>query len=95
MEVINLQKSQQLSQHFWSLVELDNYENFHQAALKMSALFGSTYLCESAFSYMNVLKSKLRTRLTDEHLNDSIRVNLSGYTSAYTSLVDSLQCSVI
>ncbi|KAK0131346.1 Protein ZBED8 [Merluccius polli] len=31
-------------------------------ALKMSALFGSTYLCEAKF----------RTRLTDEHLNDSI-----------------------
>ncbi|KAK0142715.1 General transcription factor II-I repeat domain-containing protein 2A [Merluccius polli] len=87
MEVINLQnnvqlKSQQHSQHFWSLVEPDNYENLHQAALKMCALFGSTYLCESAFSDMNVLKSKLRTRLTDEHLNDSIRVNLSGYTPA-------------
>ena len=97
MEVINLQnhvqlKSQQHSQHFWSLVDPENYKNIHQAALKISALFGSTYLCEAAFSDMNVIKSKFRTRLTDEHLNDCIRVNLSAYTPAYTSLVDSMQC---
>ena len=97
IEVINLQnnvqlKSQQHSEHFWSFVEPANYKNLHQAALKMSALFGSTYLCESAFSDMNVMKSKFRTRLADEHLNDSIRVNLSGYTPPYTSLADSMQC---
>ena len=85
-------KSQQNSQHFWSLVDPENYKNIHQAALKMSALFGSTYLCEAAFSDMNVMTSKYRTRLIDEHLNDSIRVNLRGYTPAYNSMVDSMQC---
>ncbi|XP_028313963.1 general transcription factor II-I repeat domain-containing protein 2B-like [Gouania willdenowi] len=97
MEVLNLQnnvqlKSQQHSQHLWSLVEPEDYKNLHQVALKISALFGSTYLCESAFSDMNIIKSKYRNRLTDEHLNDSIRVNLSGYTPAYSSLVESMQC---
>ena len=58
----------------------------------MSALFGSTYLCEAAFSDMNVMTSKYRTRLSDEHLNDSIRVSLSGYTPAHTCMVDSMQC---
>ena len=90
MEVINLKnhvqlKSQQNSQHFWTLVDPENDKNIHQAALNMSALFGSTYLCEAASSDMNVMKSKYRTRLTDGHLSDSIRVNLSGYTQAYTS----------
>lgn len=47
IEVVTLQhnvqfKSQKHSQHFWSLVDPDNYKNLHQAALKMSALFGST-----------------------------------------------------
>ena len=46
MEVINLQnhvqlKSQQNSQHFWSLVDPEHYKNIHQAALQLSALFGS------------------------------------------------------
>ncbi|KAM3599085.1 uncharacterized protein V6R79_026136 [Siganus canaliculatus] len=37
------------------------------------------HIPESVFSDMNVMKSKFRIRLTDEHLNDSIRVNLSGW----------------
>lgn len=97
MEIINLQndiqlQSQQNAQHFWRLVDPENYKNIHQAALKVSSLFGSTYLCESAFSDMNAIKSKFRTRLTDEHLNEAIRVNLSGYTPAFKSLVESMQC---
>lgn len=48
-------------QHFFSaLWEFSgNCKNFHQAALKMAALFGSTYLSESASSDMTV---KFRTR---------------------------------
>lgn len=37
-----------------------------------------------AYSRMNVIKSKLRTRLTEEHSNDFTSVNLSGYTPQYT-----------
>ncbi|CAL9688304.1 unnamed protein product [Knipowitschia caucasica] len=97
MEVINLQnnvqlKSQQSSGHFWSLVDPNDFKNLNEVALKVSALFGSTYLCESAFSDMNAIKSKYRTRLTDQHLNDSIRVNLSSYTPQYSSLVEAMQC---
>ncbi|CAB4066066.1 unnamed protein product [Lepeophtheirus salmonis] len=60
-------KSQQHSQAFCRLVEPDNYENLHQAALKRSSFFGSTYLCNSAFSDLNILKSKLKRKLTVEH----------------------------
>ncbi|CAL9684507.1 unnamed protein product [Knipowitschia caucasica] len=97
MEVKNLQnsvqlKSQQSSGHFCSLVDPNDFKNLNEVALKVSALFGSTYLCESAFSDMNAIKSKYRTRLTDQHLNDAIRVNLSSYTPQYSSLVEAMQC---
>lgn len=99
MEIIALQNdvllhAQQHSEHFWTLVDTENYKNINKVALKISALFGSTYLCESGFSDMNGIKSKFRTRLLDEHLDDSIRVNLSKYTPAYKSLVGSMQCQV-
>lgn len=102
-EVINLQtnvqlKSQQHSEDFWNILEPNKQKNkkkikLHKAALKMSALFGSAYLCDPAFSDMNILKTNFRTRLTNEHLNDSIsvRVNLSGYTQSFSSLADSMQ----
>ena len=85
IELLNLQndvqfESQQHVQHFLSLVEPENYNNLCQAALKIAALFGSKYLCESAFSNMYVIKS----RLTDEHLKDYIRVNLNVYIPAYS-----------
>ncbi|CAI5657912.1 unnamed protein product [Oreochromis niloticus] len=38
-------------------------------------LFGSTYLCEKLFSTLNFNKSKYRSRLTDDHLQDILRVS--------------------
>ncbi|XP_074510983.1 general transcription factor II-I repeat domain-containing protein 2A-like [Sebastes fasciatus] len=38
-------------------------------------LFGSTYLCEKLFSTMNFIKSKYRSRLTDDHLQAILRVS--------------------
>ncbi|XP_069498771.1 general transcription factor II-I repeat domain-containing protein 2B-like [Ambystoma mexicanum] len=97
MEIVSLQgdiqlKSRQSHTNFWSLVDYKEYSNLCKAALKVTSLFGSTYLCESAFSDMNFLKSKFRTRLTDEHLSDSIRVAVSSYTPDYRALVDGMQC---
>ena len=34
----------------------------------LTALFGSTYLCESAFSHVTIIKSKYRSTITDDHL---------------------------
>ena len=97
MEVINLQnhvqlKSQQHSTFLEPCRPRKLEEHSPSSTHTISGLFGSTYLFEAAFSDMNVITSKFRTRLTDEHLNDCIRVNLSAYTPAYTSLVDSMQC---
>ena len=36
---------------------------------KILCMFGTTYLCEQAFSVMNINKSKVRNRLTHGHLN--------------------------
>jgi hypothetical protein len=37
--------------------------------LCFTAFFGSAYLCEEASSKLKIIKSKYRSRLTDEHLN--------------------------
>ncbi|XP_078533909.1 general transcription factor II-I repeat domain-containing protein 2-like [Lissotriton helveticus] len=99
MEMFSLQndielKSRQSDINFWSLVDAEKFKNIHTAALKLFSLFGSTYLCESAFSDMNFIKSTFRKRLTDEHSNDSIRVALSSYTPDYKALLDTMQCQV-
>ena len=38
------------------------------------ALFGSTYLCEQFFSKMGVMKTPYRSVLTDEHLENGLRI---------------------
>lgn len=44
----------------------DSYRNMKKYAFGVLSIFGSTYLCEQIFSNMNYIKSKYRTRLTDE-----------------------------
>ncbi|KAJ8280743.1 hypothetical protein GJAV_G00058480 [Gymnothorax javanicus] len=45
-----------------------------------------------AFSDMNFIKNKHRTRLTDAHLQDSLRVAVSSYTPDYNTLVNNMKC---
>ena len=46
-------------------------------AKKMASIFGSTYTCEQLFSKMKHCKSQTRSNITDEHLNDSLRLATS------------------
>ena len=43
-------------------------------AMPVLTIFPSTYLCEALFSKMNFIKSEKRTSLTNEHLNDLLRL---------------------
>lgn len=97
MEIITLQndlhlKVYQTAPNFWSLVDTEKYSGVCTAAMKVASLFGSTYLCESAFSDMNFIKNKHRTCLTDAHLKDALTVAVSSYTPDYSALVNSMQC---
>uniref|UniRef100_A0A8C9YYR3 SPIN-DOC-like zinc-finger domain-containing protein n=1 Tax=Sander lucioperca TaxID=283035 RepID=A0A8C9YYR3_SANLU len=97
IEIVTLQndlhlKAYQAAPNFWCLVDTEKYSGVCTAAMKVASLFGSTYLCESAFSDMNFIKNKHRTRLTDAHLKDSLTVAVSSYTPDYNTLVNSMQC---
>jgi len=45
----------------------------HSHALQMISLFAITYLREQMFSRMKNVKSKTRTRITNTHLENSLR----------------------
>lgn len=40
----------------------------------MLCMFGTTYLCEQVFSGMNFNKTKLHSKLTHKHLNDTLKL---------------------
>ncbi|XP_063730588.1 general transcription factor II-I repeat domain-containing protein 2A-like [Eleginops maclovinus] len=97
IEIVTLQndirlKAHQAAANFWGLVDTEKYSGLCTAAMKVASLFGSTYLCESAFSDMNFIKNEHRTRLTDAHLQDSLRLAVSNYSPDYEALVASMQC---
>lgn len=97
MEILTLQndlhlKAHQSASNFWCLLDTEKYSGICTAAMKVTCLFGSTYLCESAFSNMNFIKNKHRTRLTDAHVQDSLRLAVSNYSPDYSTLVSRMQC---
>ncbi|KAG2467730.1 GTD2A protein, partial [Polypterus senegalus] len=83
MELIDLQCDSELKHKFTSLpltdfykcVPANRYPKMCKQAQVMLSLFGSTYLCEQTFSLMNLNKSKLRSKLTDSHLQNILSVS--------------------
>ncbi|XP_039513051.1 general transcription factor II-I repeat domain-containing protein 2A-like [Pimephales promelas] len=96
MEILDLQndlelKARSRESDFWGLVSREKFPLLTACALKVSAYFGSTYLCEMAFSQMKIIKSKYRSRLTDRHLTDCLRLAVCSYEPNYKKLTDSIQ----
>ena len=95
-EIMTLQADIQLKSRahgeFWNLLTEEKYPNVRKCATSLTDLFSSTYLCESAFSHMMIIKSKYRSTITDDHLEVCLRLAVSSYCPDYASLADSIQC---
>ena len=63
--------------NFYRQLDKDRFQGIRTLAKKILSLFGSTYLCEKTFSVMNLNKNRLRTRLSDSHLRDILRIKTS------------------
>ena len=72
----------------------EKHPNLRGNALNLTALFGSTYLCKSAFSRFNIIKTKYRSAITDSHLAACLRLATGCYTPDYEKLAASSQCQV-
>ena len=81
-ELIDLQESSEARAayrdrnliEFYKGLSPATYPALLQHANRMVSVFGSTYICEKTFSTMAINKSKLRSRLTDGHLHDVLRI---------------------
>ena len=98
-EIINLKcdinlKSMVSDGNFWKLINKDKYPNIWTIVARFNAFFGSTYLCESAFSFMNAIKTKHRSQITDLHLESCLRIALSSYEPNFDKLAELMQCQV-
>ncbi|KAK0142367.1 SCAN domain-containing protein 3 [Merluccius polli] len=95
LELIDLQGNAALREHFeatdpatfWlQTVSESVFPGLTKVALHTLTMFGSTYSCESAFSTMNIIKSKYRSRLTNEHLHVCMRMALTPFQPRFKSL---------
>ena len=78
-------KSRALTQRekIWKLLLEEKYPNIKRCAFYILSCFGSTYLCESVFSHMKIIKSRYRSVMTDQHLLACLR--LATTSSAFTT----------
>lgn len=84
MELLELQCNSHLHNLYKELSLLEFYKSvpaqypkIRKHAQMMLSLFGSTYLCEQAFSIMNLNKSKHRNTLSNSHLHDIMCLSVS------------------
>lgn len=99
MEIIDFQSDLQLKARisqtdFWTFVDEKKYPLIKETFQRLHSCFGSTYLCESGFSTMNLIKSKLRSNLTNEHVIDCMRLAITSYAPDYKKLAEEMQCQI-
>ena len=59
----------------------------------LPALFDSVCLCESAFSYMKIIKPKYHFSMIDDHLGACLKLATCSYYLDYATLADSCKSS--
>ena len=95
-EIITLQtdvilQARKSEENFWKYFNREKYPCIIKCGEYIFSCFGSTYLCESAFSYLKLSKTKQRSVLPDSHTEDALRLSLSGYKPDYAALVKDMQ----
>lgn len=61
-------------QEFYNLLGKHCFPRIRNVAIRIVAMFGSTYTCEQFFSLMKIVKSKHRSRMTQAHLINTLRL---------------------
>ena len=86
----DLEKEDMIIFNTWKSIP-DSYDQLKKLAFAILSLFGSTYSCEQSFSSMNLIKSKLRNRLTDENLESCLKLKTTTYKPDLPKLSKEMQ----
>jgi len=100
LEIIEMQHNMTLREkhrdtptiEFWMThISSDEFPNIRRCCIMILTMFGSTYVCEAAFSAMTTIKSKKRNLLTDEHLENLIRAAVTEYQPRIKVIANKIQ----
>ena len=65
-------RKNEIQERFWKLVSKDKFPKLKDFALKMHSMLGSTYVCESTFSTMQLFESRNRNRMANQILDNCL-----------------------
>lgn len=83
--------NESLEKKWLSIPMKEVYQDVLRAGIKLLSMFGSTYRCEAAFSFMNFIKCKYRARLTHTHLHQLLRLSLTEFEPRIKDLSNAKQ----
>ncbi|GFT89078.1 uncharacterized protein TNCV_3084881 [Trichonephila clavipes] len=85
-----LEKEDMIIFNAWNSIP-DSYDQLKKLSYAVLSLFGSIYICEQSFSSMNIIKSKLRSRLIDENLESCLKLKTTTYKPDLLKLSKEMQ----
>ncbi|GBL81369.1 hypothetical protein AVEN_143671-1 [Araneus ventricosus] len=107
LEELEIQKCMHIAQHKWTapkkiprVVVLifgawnnlpECYTEVKKLAYGVLTIFASTYSCEEAFSCMNIIKSKVRSQLTNKNLESCLKLKTTSYKPDLIKLSKGMQ----
>lgn len=71
----------------FKILDKSKYPLLKSFSISIISMFGSTYICEQFFSKMKYVKSKGRSRLTDEHLFAQLKIATYDGVPDFTKLI--------
>jgi hypothetical protein len=78
-------------EQFYRCLSDSKFPNIKGLETKMLTVFGSTYICEQTTSRMKLMKSKFRTRMTDDHLSHCLCISVTNLPTDINLLDAKLQ----
>jgi hypothetical protein len=60
------------------MLSQEKFPKLRNFTLEMLSLYGSTYVCQTAFSTMNTLNSRMRNHLDNSSQESRLRLSLTG-----------------
>ena len=80
---------------FYSFISRERFSGLYSASARIIPMFGSTYVCEQFFSSMKFNKSSLRSQVTDEDLQATLKLLSSDkFKPNIEDLVDAKRCQL-
>ncbi|GBM99966.1 hypothetical protein AVEN_217494-1 [Araneus ventricosus] len=107
LEELEVQKCMHIAQHKWTaLKEIPRvealifgvwnslpecYSEVKKLVYGVLTIFGSTNSCEQAFSCMNIIKNKVRSRITNKNLESCLKLKTTSYKPDLIKLSKDMQ----